>query len=335
VAPVEPGDRGRAADQPTDIPARGWKDVLARVRAEAKEDNISLLSAGVAFYGLLAMAPGLVALLSVYALVSDPGQIRDQVVRSLSAAPREVRDLVSSQLSTIAAESGGSALVATIVGIAVALWAASSGVSHLVEALNVAYDEVETRGWVRRKLIALSFTLGGVVFLVVAFAGIALLPTFLDDIGLGPAARVVVNVSRWVVLFGGMIVALALIYRYGPDRDEPKWRWVSSGALVAAAMWSIGSIGFSIYAANFGKYNETYGSLSAIVVVMLWLYLTALSVIVGAELNAELEKQTVVDTTVGPDRPLGERDAAAADTVGETAAEVKRREAAEKAAKEH
>ncbi len=316
-------DRGRLAETPAAIPATGWKDVLVRVRNEAKDDHVTLLSAGIAFYSLLAMVPGLIALVSIYGLIADPAEIEDQVVDALAAAPNEVRELISTQLTSIAQGSDGGAVVAVVVGVAVALWSASAGMGHLIEALNIAYDEEETRGLVRRKAIALGFTLGAILFLAFSFALIALLPPLLAETGLGAVGRVIAAVFRYVVLFGGMIVGLAVLYRYAPRRDEPRWQWVSPGAAVAAALWTISSIAFSVYTANFAKYNETYGSLGAVVVVMLWLFLTALCVIVGAELNAESERQTLIDTTHGAPEPLGHRDAHAADTVGETAEEAR------------
>jgi membrane protein len=316
-------DHGRQADKPTDIPTRGWRDVLVRVKSEAKEDHVTLLSAGVAFYSLLALVPGLVALISIYGLVAKPSTVRSQVVSSLSAAPREVRDLVASQLASIASSSGGAKGITAVVGIILALWSASAGVGHVMDALNVTYDEEEQRSFIRRKAIALMFTIGAVLFFVIAFAVIAIMPAALADTGLGVVGRILANVLRWVILFGGMIVGLAILYRYAPDRDEPRWRWASPGAIVAAVLWTIGSIAFSIYTANFGKYNETYGSLAAIVVVMLWLFLTALAVLLGGEVNSELERQTAKDTTEGPPDALGARGAYAADTVGPDAEEMR------------
>lgn len=292
-----PTEDGRDAERPSELPAKEWRDVFVRVKAEAKQDHVTLLSAGVAFYSLLALVPGLVALISIYGLVAKPSSIRAQVVSSLSATPREVRDLVSSQLTSIASSSGGSSVIAAVLGILVALWSASAGVGHLMDALNVAYDEEEQRSFVHRKAVALVFTLGAVLFFVIAFAAIAIMPAALAHTGLGVVGRVLANVLRWVILFGGMILGLALMYRYAPDRAEPRWRWTSPGAFIAAILWTIGSIAFSIYTANFGKYNQTYGSLGAIVVVMLWLYLTALAVLLGGEVNAELESHTAQDTT--------------------------------------
>jgi membrane protein len=321
-AASEPG-RGRDASSPKEMPPKGWRDVLTRVKAEVKDDHVTLLSAGIAFYTLLAAVPALVAIISIYALVADPADVSRQVVDSLAAAPQEVRQLVQTQLESIVADSGGSTALAAIIGIVVALWSASAGIGHLMDALNVAYDEREQRSFVRRKLVALAFTIGAIVFVVVAFGLIAVMPAILADTGLGVVGRVLANVLRWVVLLAGMVVGLAVIYRYGPDRDQPRWRWTSPGAIVAAVLWVVGSLLFSVYTANFAKYNETYGSLGAIIVVMLWLFLTALVVIVGAELNAELERQTVEDTTAGPSKPLGERDAHAADTVGAPAEQIK------------
>jgi len=322
VASAE-SDRGRHADSPIQIPAKGWRDILTRVRLEAKDDHVSLLAAGVAFYSLLAAVPALVAVISIYGLIADPADIGEQVVDALAAAPAEVRDLVSAQLESIAGSSSGATLFAALLGVVLALWSASSGVGHLIDALNVAYDESERRGFVERKLLALAFTVGAIAFVVVAFGAIAILPALVADTGLGGFGRVLVGAVRWVVLFAGTITGLSLMYRYGPDRDEPKWRWTSPGAVLAAVLWIAGSLLFSLYTANFAKYNDTYGSLGAIVVVMLWLFLTATVVIVGAEVNAELERQTLSDTTKGPSRPLGQRDAYAADTVGESAEQLK------------
>jgi membrane protein len=308
-------DRGRAAESPTQLPARGWKDVLARVKEESKRDHVMLLSAGVAFFGLLALVPALVALLSIYGLVADPNRIDGQLLDALSAAPAEVRDLISEQIRDIGDASSG-ALVAVVGGILLALWSASSGMKNLIEAINQAYDEEESRGFVKVRALSLAFTIGALIFLIVAFTAIALLPSLLASSSLGNAGRIVVSVARFVVLFLGLLAGLAVLYRYAPDREQAKWTWVSPGAIFAGVLWIIASLLFSIYAANFGTYNETYGALGGIVVVMLWLLLTALAIILGAELNSELERQTARDTTSGDERPLGQRGAYAADTIG-------------------
>jgi membrane protein len=315
-------DRGRQADTPRDVPARGWKDILARTKAEAKGDQMSLLAAGVAFYSLLALVPTLVAMVSIYGLVADPSEVERQVEDVLGTAPAEVRDLISAQLAEIVGEGSGAGLAA-VVGIALALFSSSAAVKNLISAINVAYDEDETRNPIKLRLVALAFTAGAVLFVVVSFGVIALVPALLEDSALGDVSRLAVTILRYPFLGLALLGGLAVLYRYGPDRDEPEWRWTSPGAVVAVVLWLVGSLAFSGYAANVGSFGETYGSLAGIVVVMLWLFLSAFVVLLGAELNCELERQTGRDTTEGPPQALGRRGAYAADTVGGTAADVK------------
>jgi len=317
----DPG-RGRQAESPTEIPAPGWKDILARVRLEVKRDRVPLMSAAVAFHALLALFPALVALVSLYGLFADPSSIDRQVDDWLGTAPREVRELLTSQLQSITENAGAAAGLAVVLGTIVALWSASSGIAHLIEATNIAYDEEETRNFVARRGLALALTVGAVVFMLLSLVLITVLPAVLADTGLGLFGRVLVGILRWVLLILGMMLALSVLYRYAPDRDHPQWSWTSPGALLATVLWVVASAGFALYTANFGKYNETYGSLGAVVVLMLWLYFTVMCVVFGAELNAEMERQTRRDTTQGAPMPLGSRDAEVADTIGATADEL-------------
>ncbi|HEY8526899.1 MAG TPA: YihY/virulence factor BrkB family protein [Acidimicrobiales bacterium] len=309
-------DRGRTAERPTEVGVRGAVDVAARVKRAVKRDDVALLAAGVAFYALLALVPALVALVSVYGLVADPADIRRNVDDALSAAPAEVRDLVGSQLSDIVGSSPSGLRLGAIVGVAVALWAASGCVKHLMTAINRAYHEEETRGFVALRGTAGALT---VALLVVGVVGLGIVvgaEVVAPDDG---ALRSLALVVRWPLAALLVVAGLALLYRYAPDRDQPRWDWASPGALFATLAWLVASIGFSIYTANFSNYNETYGALGAIVVVMLWLWIGAFAVIAGAELNSEMERQTVRDTTRGAPEPLGARDAYAADTLGERA----------------
>ncbi len=306
--------RGRDATTPTDIPARGWRDVLARTLAESKSDQLALLAAGVAFYGLLALVPGLVAFVSIYGLAADPTDVSRHVGELLGAAPGEVRDLVREQLEAVTTRPDSTAGIGAAAGLAVALWSASSGMKHLIDALNAAYDEEEGRGFVKVRAISLAMTVGAVLFVVGAFLVIAVVPALVE----GP-----LGLLRWPGLAAAFALVLAVLYRHGPSRDEPEWRWASPGAVVATVLWLAASGLFSLYVSTAGSYGETYGSLGSVVVVMLWLFLTAAVVLVGAELNAELERQTRYDTTEGRARPMGTREAHAADTVGPTAEEVR------------
>lgn len=307
-------DRGREATSPTEIPPRGWKDVLARTFAEAKQDQLTLLAAGVAFFGLLALVPGLFALVSIYGLVADPADVTRHVDDLLGTAPSEVREFVSQQLESVTGTDEGAAGLSAALGVLVALWSASSGMKHLLDALNAAYDEVEGRGMLKVRALSLGFTVGAVVFVLGAVVVITVVPELVP----GPLALL-----RWPLLGAAFVGALAVLYRYGPSRDNPEWHWTTPGALVATALWLVASGLFSLYTSSFASYNETYGSLGGVVVVMLWLFITAAVVLLGAELDAELERQTTHDTTEGRDRPMGQREAYAADTVGPTAEEVK------------
>jgi membrane protein len=273
---------GRLADDPREVGAEGWKAVARRTRAEVKQDNVALLAAGVAFYALLSLVPALAALVSVYGLVADPADVDRQVGDMLAAAPAEVRDLVAEQMAAVTDSSGGGLGLTAVAGVLIALWSASSGMKHLIEAINVAYDEEETRGFLALRLRAVAFTVGAVGFVVVSVGAITALPDHL-----------VVSLLRWPLLGAGLVVGLALLYRYGPDREEPRWAWTAPGTLVATVTWLVGSLAFSVYTANVGSYGETYGALGAVVVLMLWLMLSAFAVVVGAEINAEAEHQAL------------------------------------------
>lgn len=304
---------GIHAEEPTEVPAAGWKDILLRVKDEAKRDNVPLLGAGVAFYALLAIVPALVAVVSIYGLVASPADVQSQITNSLSAAPTEVRALLEEQLTSIVESSSSGLGIGAAVGIALALWSASGGMKHLMSAVNAAYDEEETRGFLKLRGTAIVLTLGAVVGLIVAIGVIAILPAVLRAGGMGSTGRLIVSIVRWPLLGGFMLGGLAVLYRYAPDRDEPQWSWVGLGSLFAVVGFLIASLLFSFYTANFASLGETYGSLGSIIVVMLWLMISATVIIIGAEVNAEAEHQTEHDTTEGEPRPPGDRDAYAAD----------------------
>jgi len=318
-----PADRhGRAADRPTEVPARGWKDVAVRVKEEVKTDNIGLVGAGVAFYALLALFPSLVALISLYGLVVEPEQASRQVQEMLSFIPARSRGIIEGQLKSITSSSKTGLGIGLAVSVVAALWSASGGMRALMTGLNVAYDETETRKFFRLRLASLALTLGAVVFAALALGGIVGVPAAFDP---DQPVGMLLAWLRWPLLAVVMVVALSVVYRLGPDRKDPEWRWVSWGAAIATLLWVVMSAVFSFYVSSFGKFQDTYGTLAGVVVLMLWLSLSAFIVLLGAEINAEIEQQTAEDTTRGPDRPIGTRDAYAADTVGETAERVKRR----------
>ncbi|PTX97838.1 YihY/virulence factor BrkB family protein [Opitutus sp. ER46] len=313
-APHEAG-HGREAEEPHEVPHRGWLDILVRTKRQIASDNLSIVAAGVAFYAFVAVTPALAALIGIYGLISDPGQVRDQVNALAGVVPREILPVLEDQLSRITANAEVASLSA-IVGVLVALYSSAKATKAVIQGLNIAYGEEEKRGFFRLNAIALLLTACAIAAGVIALALVAVLPALLENLSLGPALDQVLNWARWPLLVVGFTAMLAVLYRYAPSRDEARWAWVSWGAVVASLLWIAGSAGFSVYVSRFGSYDKTYGSLGAIVVFLLWTYLSAYVVLLGAELNAEMERQTVKDTTEGAPRPLGQRGAFAADTVG-------------------
>lgn len=312
---ADQGGPGVDARQPTQIPAQGWKEVLRRTKQQVKEDNVPLLSAGVAFYVFIALFPALIAAVTVYGLVADPQQVEEQLTGLTDALPSDSAELITGQLRDIASGSSSALGWGLLVSLGGALFAASSGMQNLVKAVNIAYDEEETRGFVRLRALALLMTVGLVVFLAVAIGLVAVVPVLLEAAGLGGAAGIAVQVARWLGLVVFVLLALAVLYRYAPDRDAPRLTWVGLGSVVATLLWVIGSAGFSLYVSTFGSYGETYGALAGVIVLLLWLFLTSFIVLVGAEINSESEQQTGRDTTKGPEQPMGERGAVKADTL--------------------
>ncbi len=308
-----PPPPGGLAERPTEIPARGWFAVLRRTFAEMGRDHVTLLAGGVAYAWFMALFPGLIAAVLTYGLVTDPADVQRQIDNLLTGLPADAQSLLADQMTSLASSPSSGLGIGLLISIALALWSASAGIAGLVEAVNLAYDEEEMRGFIKKRALALLLTLGFLVFLAVAIALVAVLPAVLDQLGLGVVAEVAVQVARWGGLVVLMIVALGVLYRLGPDRDDAQVRWVSTGAVTATLVWVAASVAFSLYVDNFGSYGETYGSLAGVAVLLLWLWITALVVLVGAELNAETEVQTLRDTTVGEPRPLGERGAVKAD----------------------
>ncbi len=319
----DPDDgRGRFADSPARLGKRGWRDALVRTWQEMNRDNLSLIAAGVAFYGLLGMVPGLAALVSLYGLVADPGDVA-RFIESISVflAP-EIVKLLSDMLQSVAANSNATLGFSFFASLVLALWSAKAAASAIMTALNVAYEEHERRGFVGRTLTALAMTLSAMLFMITALVLVAAIPIVLQLMWWLPEPmRSLVGLGRWPLLALLLMVALSAMYRFAPSRAPARWRWVSWGAVIATFAWMIVSVGFSIYVSNFASYDKTYGSLGAVVVLLMWFYLSTLIVLLGAELNAEIEHQTAIDTTTGLPLPMGMRGAMMADTLGKATSE--------------
>jgi membrane protein len=314
--PREHADRGHEAHRPTEISRTGWRDILLRTRREVSEDNVSLIAAGVAFYGLMAVFPGIAALVSLYGLVADP-HAAARLFSEMPGLPVEASTILSSQAQHVAATPRSALSLALIGGLVLTIYSASRAVGAIIAALNISYGERETRSFLQLTLLSFGLTAGGLAFGVLALAFIVGVPAVVDALALPTWLAVLLHLLTWPVLAVGAITALALLYRVGPARRPARWAWLRVGAVVATVLWLVGSAAFSFYVANFGKYNQTYGSVGAIVVLLMWFYLSAYVVILGAELNSEIEHQIREDTTVGEPRPMGERGARVADTLGQ------------------
>src|SRR3954465_8125551 len=306
---------GIHAEKPTQIPWRGWKQILKRAWAENKADNMPIIGGGVAFFGFLAIFPALIALISIYGLVASPQSVAKQVESFSSQLPSSAADLIKTQLTSIVDNSGSALSLGLAVSILAALWSASGGVGNLITAVNIAYDEVETRNFVKLKLTSLALTLGAIVFVLLTLGLVAVLPVVLNALPRGVVGTILAQVLRWVLLLAVMAGSLAVLYRVAPDRDAPRFRWVSLGSVIVTVVWALVSLLFSFYVNNFGSYDKTYGTIAGVIVLMLWLYLTCYLVLLGAEINAEAEHQTARDTTEGDPEPMGTRNATVADTL--------------------
>jgi membrane protein len=266
--------------------------VLRRVKAQMARDRLSIIAAGVAFYGLMAVFPGLVALVGLYGLVFDPAQV-DRHVAALSAMlPPEAAEILLGQLHDLATTGRTALGVGAIGGLLLALWSASAGVRTMMEALNIAYGEEEKRGWLGFYGTAILLTLGAVLGVVLAIAMVIALPVLLKFLGLNWLVEAVLSFARWPILAASALLGLAVLYRFGPSRSGARWRWASLGAVLAVTLWLAGSALFSLYVTRFGNYNETYGAAGAVVILLMWFLLSSYAVLIGAEINAQVERRT-------------------------------------------
>lgn len=308
--------RGRSASSPIEIPGRGWMDVAWRIYNQLQEDRVLAVAAGVVFYMLLALFPALTAVVSLYGLIGDPAELNARLSLLYGVVPNEAVAIIRDQVTRVSEARSGSLGIGFLVGLGLALWSTNGGMKAIIDSLNVVYDEAEKRSFVRLTLVSFAFTLGTLLFIFVALAAVVLMPLILPWLGLEAVDARLISLLRWPGLLIAVLLWLSVLYRYGPSRRAPRWQWLSLGSLFAALCWLAGSSVFSWYLSNFADYNATYGSLGAAIGMMMWLWLSVIVVLVGAELNAELEHQTAEDTTVSSARPLGRRGAVMADTVG-------------------
>lgn len=309
-------ERGREARRPQDIPPRGWWDILWRVIKRLGTDNVTLVSGGLAMYALLSVFPGLAAAVFFYGLMTSPADVAKHLSVFSGMLPPGVWAIFNTQLQTLTRHPQSTLSVAAGVGVLVALWSARSAMSSLMTATNIAYAEVEKRNFFIQILISLALTIGAVLgFIALVVLGIAV-PVALKVLGTAAWVQWTADALQWVFLWGIAVLGLAFVYRYAPAREHARWRWVTWGSAVAATLWLLASGVFAFYVRTFSDYGKTYGALGGVIALLMWFYLSSIIVVLGAEINAEMERQTRHDTTEGPEAPMGQRGAYAADTLG-------------------
>ena len=278
---------------PTRIPAKGWKTILLGTRDAIADDNVPIVSAGVGFYSFLAIFPALTALISIYGLAFNPQQVQDQLLQLASVMPEQALEILKQQLENLVSTSGGALGWGVAIGILFSLWSAKQGTSSLFTGLDIAYGVKKTRGFLMQNAISLLFTFGAILLVILSMSLIVAFPALVGYLGLPDWLENLISWTRWVLLAFIVISFLSLIYKYAPARRPvPETRWVMPGAILATLLWLLASWGFSFYVSNFGNYGEMYGAISAVVVLMLWLFLTSFIILIGAELNSEIVKYT-------------------------------------------
>ena len=315
-AEAKAGGRGRTASTPWEIPWTGWKDILWRTYGQIGEDRLLAVAAGVVFYGLLALFPAVTAFVSLYGFFAQASGINEHLSLVAGVLPEGAVQIIQEQVTRIAFKGETRLTLAFTFGLALALWSANAGMKALIDALNVSYDEEEKRGFIKLNLVSLTLTVGAIVAVLIAVGAVIVVPIVLSYLGLGGWVQTFLSLLRWPVLLLLVIFGLAVLYRFGPSREQPRWEWISVGSLVAAVVWLLGSALLSWYLASFADYDATYGSLGAAIGMMMWMWISSIVILFGAELNSEVEHQTARDTTTGREQPLGQRGAKMADTIG-------------------
>jgi membrane protein len=312
---LEPG-RGRHATSPWQIPFKGWTDILWRTYERIGEDRLLAVAAGVVFYGLLALFPAITAMVSFYGLFTKASTINEHLSAVAGLLPEGGVSIVRDQIDRLAAKGDAKLGFGFAIGLGVALWSANSGMKAILDALNVVYEEKEKRGFIKLTLISFCFTLAAIAAVLLALGAVVIMPIALNYLGLHAMTEFLLRALRWPVLLAMIILGLGILYRFGPSRREPRWQWISVGSVTAAVAWAIASALLSWYLNRFASYDATYGSLGAGIGLMTWMWISSIVILFGAEFNSEIEHQTVRDSTVERERPLGARGAVVADTVG-------------------
>jgi len=320
AATITEDPHGRQATGPTELPRHAWREILGRVWVKIGWDNIGLLAAGIAFYAFLSIVPLLGALVMTYGLIADPKAIADHMQAIIQVVPKDAAKLILDQLVSLVTTASGKKGLGLLVALLISLYGATRASGAIIMALNVVYEQHERRSIVRTTALSFVMIVGAVLVAIVGLLAASVLALVgKAAIVLGPLAAVAINVATWVVAALLSCVGIGITYRYAPDRKDARWQWLSVGSAIATVLWLLATVGFGAYAASIGNYNATYGSLGAVVVLLMWLYVSSYAILLGAEINAEAERQTATDTTTGRAKPMGQRGATVADQVADPA----------------
>ena len=297
----------------------GWLDITMRVYHRISANRMGLIAAGIAFYGLLALFPSITAaVVAMVGIFYESGSLLDSAEWFLVALPEAASDIIGTQITEVASASDDALGLTAVIALAFAFWSASKGVASFIEGTNAIYDEKEKRGFFKLRLITLALTVAMISSLALSVLMVAAIPTALAVFGDAPFWQNIAMIVRWPIMLVIGVLGIAVLYRFAPSRRDAKWKWLTPGAVFACVLWVTATLGFSYYVQSFGTYNETFGALGGVVIMLTWLWISAFVVLLGAQLDAEIEAQTKLDTTVGPDRPMGKRGAVKADTLGES-----------------
>ncbi len=285
----ESDQKKKTISSPIEIPKSGWKKILLRVFERLMNNLIYIVSAGVAFYAFIAIFPAIIALISIYGLAVDPQMAQEQIQNLATMMPEEAYSIIEKQIQNLVETTSSALGWGTILGIAVSLWFANNGTKSIFTGLDFAYNTKSERSFIKHNAMTLLFTLCGIILLIISMGFIVIFPAVVQYIGLPENIENLINWLRWPLLAVLVVSAISLIYKYAPDRETPKFRWVILGAVTATLLWLLASWGFSYYVSNFADYGEMYGSIAAVVILMLWLFITSLTLLLGGELNSATE----------------------------------------------
>jgi len=304
-----------AIKKPKKFSLKDWKEIFGRVRKQINHDHLLVVSGGIAFFFFLAIFPALIATVSIYGLVVSPAEVQQQMSQITAQLPEKVHIMISDILKNIADKSGSTLSWSVFLGVLISLYSAKKGITALFEGINIAYNEMNERPFLKKNGLELLFTFGAIITGILALIVVAVWPAIVEKLGLPAVLQAVISWGRWILLALIIVFSLGLIYKVAPDRRNPEFKWASPGSVVATLLWIGISLLFSWYVDNFGSYDKTYGSFATVIILMLWFLLTSFIILLGAEINSEMEHQTSTDTTIGDDKPMGQREAYYADRV--------------------